>query len=189
MNNFIKYKFWYKITSDKLKVKYREDFFLICGLIAAISPQTPVKRNLLIAELILKDFKTNKEKFLKLIKNKTRFFKKYGLFKPHYKNILKVLTHDFKTDLKLNGNKVFNFYLNLTGNYEAVTIDSWMLRYFKHPESRVNHLNKSEYYFYADKIKKEARELGLLPAEYQAILWTKTRQEAGQEPACFSDYL
>jgi hypothetical protein len=189
MVEYIKYKNWYSEANLKLKNKYNEDLFLICGLIASISPQMPVERNLNIAEDIYKDFKIDKDKFLKVLRNKTKFFRKYGLFKPHYNNIVKTIYHNFVDDLKLNGNKVYNFYKNLIGDYEAVTIDTWMLRYFNHDKDRINHLRKSEYIKYSDIIKKESKEMGLLPAEYQAILWTKTRQEQGQEPISFGEFI
>jgi thermostable 8-oxoguanine DNA glycosylase len=189
MTEYLKYKSWYADANEKLKNKYKGDLLLICGLIASISPQMAVERNIFVAELIYQDFKTDKSNFLKLLNNKTRFFKKYGLFKPHYNNIVKTIYHDFKIELKLNGNKVYNFYKNLSGDFEAITIDTHMLRYFKHDETRINHLKKSEYIRYSNIIKSQAREHGLLPAEFQAVIWIKTRQEQGLEPVSFSEFL
>jgi hypothetical protein len=189
MKDYLKYKDWYKNTTDKLRLKYGEDLCLVCGLIASTSPQMAVERNLSTAEILYQDYKKDSEKFLRILKNKTRFYKKYGLFKPHYNNIVKTMGHDFKTDLKLNGNKVSNFYRNLIGDYEAVTIDSWMLRYFDHDLSKINHVKKSEYMAYAEKIKEGAKVYGLYPAEYQAVLWIKTRLEHGEEAIGFADFL
>ena len=187
MINYIKYKSWYIDCHDKLKIKYGIDLNFICGLIASISPQMNVRRNLDIAEAIYRDYQTDRNKFYKVLKNKTKFYNTYGLFKPHYNNIVKVIFHDFNEPLILNGNKVQNFYLNLSGDYNAVTIDTWMLRYFNH--RNLNYLNKTDYIKYSNIIKEEGSKLNLKPAEYQAIIWIKIRIENNESPICFADLI
>lgn len=189
MGEYLKYKNWYSDTNNKLKEKYKEDLLLICALIASTSPQMAVERNISTAQIIYQDFKNDKDNFLKLLKNRTRFFKRYGLFKPHYNNIVKAINHDFKTELKLNGNKVYNFYKNLAGDYEAVTIDTWMLRYFKRTPKKLNYVNKGDYIKYSNRIKTEAKAQGFYPAEYQAMIWIKTRLEHGEQPVSFSEFI
>jgi hypothetical protein len=186
MTEFLKYGSWYKDSHAKLKTKYGADIQLIAGLIASCSPQTPLHRNLLVAESIYTDFKASPEAFLKLLKNKTKFYRKYGLFKPHYNNIKKVVFCQYFPGLKLSGNKVNSFYQNLIGNYNAVTIDSWMCQYFKIEN---NHIPKAIYEKLAEVIRASAKKLELFPAELQAIIWTKTRAEAGELPLSFSDLL
>jgi hypothetical protein len=193
MNNFIKYKSWYTESKQKLVDRYgAADLPLIAGIIAATSAQNTVEKNYSISDNIYLDYRDNPAAFNKILNNKTSFYKKYGLFKPHYNNIKRVIAADIeKKDLQLSGNKVNNFYQNLIGNLHAVTIDTWMLKVLNHPAGKFNNykVNKKDYKRYTDIISEVAKEKGLLPAEYQAVLWTKARYIAGYSPINYGDLI
>ncbi len=179
-------KNWYSDTTIKLKNKYGEDYKIIAGLIASTSPRFDVKRNFRVALELYNEYINNKSTLYLLLENKDAFCKCFKILgTAHYNNIKKVLYHDFQNILILGGNKVNAFYNNLIGNLEYVTIDVWILRYFKVKKSLTNNV----YNKLAKKIKKLAQADGMRPAEYQAILWTNIRTKYGKKPICFSTFI
>lgn len=187
MKNYFKYKNWYSLSRYKLIKKYKQDYKFFASLIASTSPRFSIKRNINTARWIYKDFKLYDKYLIWQFENQKEFvLKKYKILNAHYNNILKCLKHDFKKPLKLNGNKVNSFYNNLIGNYEYVTIDIWMLRYFEHKKAWVN---LTEYKDYSNIIKELAYKEGLKPCEMQAIIWTKIRLEHGFKPLNFAKFI
>jgi hypothetical protein len=83
----------------------------------------------------------------------------------------------------LSGNKVKSFAENLKGNYDAVTIDVWMLRFLGINKTSVN---EKLYNKLAEIIREQAKKEGLKPAEYQAICWTYIRSGYGYK---YSDFM
>lgn len=188
MKNYLQYKNWYQLTSNKLKRKYKKDFPLICGLIASISPQFRIKRNINTADRIYTDFKKYGNDFIKDLEyNRIYNLIKYKILNSHYYNILRCLKHDFKNDLKLSGDKVNAFYHNLLGDLDNyVTIDTWMSRYFNHQKSWIN---KGDYIRYSKIIIKLAKKENLRPAEMQSIIWIKIRCDNGFKPINFTKFI
>jgi len=186
MYNYLKYKDWYKQSSDKLKKRYKGDYALMAGLIASTSPRFTVKRNINTSKAIYADFKKlGKDNFIKnALDNKADFLKTYKLINAHFNNIIRVLTFDFASEKlpKLSGLKVNSFFENLTGNFEAVTLDIWMIRYFKYNK---DYLTIRPYKMFSRIIRKLAYKEGLKPCELQAMLWTKIRLEHGFKPINF----
>lgn len=189
IKKFYKYKNWYRRTRSLLIRKYKKDYKLFSGLLASTSPRFQVKRNYNTTLLIYNDYINNPSQFLKrIIENKKEFLKKYKLLNAHYNNIIRTLSHDFTRSKKLilSGNKVNSFYNNIIGNYNYVTIDVWIIRYFKINKRQ---LNISEYKYYTRIIRKLAKKLKLYPCELQAILWHKQRFIENKKDANFYQYI
>ena len=190
IKKFYKHKYWYKKTRVLLMRKYKKDYRLFSALLASTSPRFQVKRNYNTTLLIFNDYIKNKNSFLiYAVKNKKRFIKKYKLLPAHYNNIIRSLSHNFTNSKKLvlGGNKVNAFYNNIIGNYNHVTIDIWMLRYFKNKKSQCN---LSEYRYYTRIIKKLSKKLKMQPCELQAVLWFKIRYQLNQKKdANFYQYI
>lgn len=72
------------------------------------------------------------------------------------------------------GPKVSSFYRNIVGDWNAVTIDAWMVKPFglRAPAAR-------QYTTFADAIRFVADEFGIPPAVCQAQLWGWYRRESG----------
>lgn len=191
MYKYLKYKNWYSQSRARLIKKYGQDYKLMAGLIASTSPRFQIKRNINTAENIYRDFKAGRYDFLSYaVNNEKAFCKKYKILKAHYHNILKVLEcytkdGDFKK-LVLSGLKVKSFFQNLIGNYEAVTLDIWMMRYFNYNK---DYLTIRPYKRFTRIVRRLAEREGLKPCELQAILWTKIRYEHGFKPLNFAKFI
>jgi hypothetical protein len=187
MKAYYKYKNWYKLIYDKLRQDFKDDYIILAGLIASTSPRFQIKRNINTSLNIYNDYKNNRIDFLNnAINNKDLFIKHYKLIgKAHYNNVLKVLKHN-SGDLELGGDKVNSFYHNIIGDYNYVTLDIWMLRHFK---IKKRQFRGADYKKYTSIIRGLSKRYKLHPAELQAILWVKVRQEAGFKDKHFIDFL
>jgi hypothetical protein len=79
--------------------------------------------------------------------------------------------------ITLSGNKVRAFAQNLKGDFTAVTVDVWILRYFGVDEKKA--ISDKLYAKIADRIRRIAKRIGESPAACQAILWTISRFNSG----------
>lgn len=78
------------------------------------------------------------------------------------------------------GFKCSSLFMNKLGFYKPVPLDLWLLRYLKDsgypvepPDFKtVSGLPKKEYLIYEEIMQKEAINLGITPAHYQASLWS-----------------
>lgn len=70
----------------------------------------------------------------------------------------------------LNGMKTNAFARNISGDLNAVTIDAWMLRPFGLKEA-----NKTNYRTLAEAVRVVAAEVGMTPADLQALIWVRLR--------------
>lgn len=187
MREYLKHKNWYSKTRYLLIKKYGKDYKIFVALLSATSPKSHIKKNFNLASSIYADYVKDKEGLrLYFRKYKAYAIRKYKLIPCHYNNILRALEHDFKKPFELSGQKVNSFYQNLTGNYHAVTIDIWILKYFKHGKAYVN---GSEYKYYSRIIRKLAKHLNLLPAQAQAVLWEYTRGQYNISPKSFASFI
>jgi len=189
LKKFYKHKNWYRKTRSLLIKKYGKEYKLFSGLLASTSPRFQVKRNYNTSVRIYEDYIKNRNEFLAYaINNRKEFSKKYKLLPAHYNNIIRTLSHNYSKSKKLvlGGLKVNSFYNNIIGNYNFVTIDIWMIRYFGSDKGQVN---IGEYKYYSRIIRKLAKRLGLLPAELQAVLWEKQRYLENKKPSNFYQYL
>ncbi len=86
----------------------------------------------------------------------------------------------------VKGDKVTNFYKNIMGDTQAVTIDRWMVRVMMddpfYGTSRGGTKDKATmssskvYNALADCVREAARLIGINPRELQAIVWTYYRR-------------
>jgi hypothetical protein len=72
----------------------------------------------------------------------------------------------------LRGLKTNNFARAISGDGEAVVIDTWMLKAAQHPSDSVN---KTEYRQLAESVREVARLHGWEPAAMQALIWIVVR--------------
>lgn len=73
----------------------------------------------------------------------------------------------------LRGLKTNAFARNISGDLDAVTIDVWMLRPFG-----LKQANKTNYRTLAEAVRVVAREVGMTPADLQALIWVRLRGKA-----------
>ena len=74
------------------------------------------------------------------------------------------------------GRKVWSLYQNLIGNEQVRPIDRWMLRYYGYDgETR---LTVALYDELENKLRDEAKALGVTPAAHQAKVWCSMRMRA-----------
>jgi len=135
---------------------------VVCGITAALSPMISWQENLNMTYHVLKfkgrvpsnvkmpGFKINVQKAIKIYRNKEVF--------PH-----------------LNGPKVTQFYQNLLNPFdcESVTIDTFMIAcYYQADKYGVKKYSTERW---VEFLKSEIRTLswryGLLPLQFQAIVW------------------
>ena len=162
-------KNWYRYNQQFLQDIFGDDYELFAGILAATSPQVTVQINWNLACKIYHECKAGREPDLT------------STMKNHKPNVRRVLAGE-----QLSGRKVQNFYRNLTGDLNAVTIDTLMLRLFTWFERGTKRVPTNRQY---DKLacafRSVAKNNGLKPAELQAILWVKYRQRAGYKPTDF----
>lgn len=133
---------------------------LFCDLLAATSPRKQVTANWRLAKRIY----NNAIAGLPIPLG--------GMLPAHVKNVMRALW-----GLPLSGPKIKAFAANLKGDLQQITIDVWIERAY--PE--LNHKQITH------RIKTGARRLNMTPAEYQAIVWTKTRIKYGKRPISFNN--
>jgi hypothetical protein len=146
---------WYSDSRKAVKRSYGKEWKLFCGLLACTSPNTTVKANLTLAR-----------KAYHIIKA-TGSPPEAGFLPAHIKCMKHFIGHGIPS-----GRKVRAFYQNLIGNESVVTIDVWMMRY-----AGLDHDTPSarEYMMIQDRVREEAEEIGITPAQRQAEIWVSIR--------------
>lgn len=162
-------KNWYSETKDFIESIFGENADLFTALLAATSPQQQVRANWNMALRIYKEYMAGAKPMM------------IGCMKCHRPNVLRALAGQ-----ELSGNKVRNFYCNLRGDFNAVTIDTWMLRLWKWFDRGTKRMpTNRQYERLANRFRLWCRNNGLVPAEAQALLWTYIRKQAGYKPVSF----
>ena len=164
-SKFLKYKDWYRDCGDKIRQEYGRYAGLFIGLLAATSPRKQVSANFRLANRI--------------------FHRHIGGLPIEYDRLLPAARSNVKRALlnePLSGNKVRAFAENLKGNFDAVTIDIWILRYYG---IGVKSLSNGGYKNLSRLIAIEARQYQLKPAEYQAVIWSEIRAKYGLKPSSY----
>lgn len=167
--NKIPHTNWYQKDRKFLQAVYGNDADLFAALLSACSPQVHVKISWDWANRIYRDYKAN------------RYINYRGLLKCHIPNVKRALAGE-----KLSGRKVQNFYANLTGDLNAVTLDSWMLRFFGWFDRHKRTPTNRQYDRLVKRFVAIAKANGLKPAELQSAIWIKYRQENGFKPVSYS---
>lgn len=156
---------WYKDIVEYIRKTY-DDPDLFAGLLAATSPRKTVKENWKLANRIYREFKAGKP------------YSRQGLMPCHIGNIERALS-----GLELSGNKVRAFCANLRGDFNAVTVDVWVLRWFGHSKDSPS---DRDYIRISDKIRRISKRIDETPAATQAIIWTIARFCWGEKPSSFT---
>lgn len=161
---------WYRDANKIIVREYGADTEFFCKLLAATSPRKQVKANWRLASDIYRKYKARSD-------NPAAFGDVLGGLMPaHAMNVIRTLQGKPLSGLKVNA-----FSKNLMGDLSVVTIDMWIIKAYGLKKS----LTELQYRRLSDKITKEALECGLLPAEYQALIWTAARREAGKSYKSF----
>jgi hypothetical protein len=125
-------------------------------VIAAVSPQVPWERNLIIADDIL----AGRAPSIGALKSNVR--KAEHVRDNRLSNLLATFP---------GGPKVNHFAVNLAGNYSRVTVDAHALQAALQDVLCIRTLKWSAYAVVADAYETAARKLQLDPATLQAIIW------------------
>lgn len=73
-------------------------------------------------------------------------------------------------DEVLRGPKITAFYQAIMGDPDAIVLDAWMLSVTPHPRPTIK-----QYQHLANVLRKEAKQAGITPAQFQAIVWVVLR--------------
>jgi hypothetical protein len=161
---------WYEDANQLIVREYGDDADFFCKLLAATSPRKQVKANWKLAARIYRTWKrrdVEPDKFGDVLG---------GLMPAHANNVIRTLQGKPLSGLKVNA-----FYRNLMGDLSVVTIDMWIIKAYGLKKS----LTELQYKRLTDKITAEAESCGLLPAQYQALVWTAARRESGKNYSSF----
>lgn len=162
-------KDWYRKIHDYIFTEF-DNPYLFCSILAATSPRLHVKRNW-EATVAIYDRIHSGDRLID--------WHEYGLWPCHTMNLDRILSGE-----EIHGDKVRAFLSNLTGDYEAVTIDGWILKFF----GFTGWITPRRYEKFADRIRGYAKKVGLKPAELQAVLWSYERDRAGFIPRSFMNF-
>ena len=158
---------WYTDSRQVIEQLYGDDADMFYDLLAATSPRKQVKANWDIAQHIYERYKHD------------GYIDCQGLMGSHIPNVLRAIHRE-----PLHGYKVPAFAANLKGDMNRVTIDLWVLRYFGLKQKRIR---RKEYYRLEKAIQLLAKHRGMLPAEYQAMVWYEAITKAGRTPVSYAD--
>lgn len=163
-------KDWYRDIHDYIFVEY-DNPYLFCSILASTSPRLSIKRNWEVSVAIYDRMRSG---------DRMINWHEYGLWPCHAGNLDRILAGE-----EIHGDKVRAFFTNLCGDYEAVTVDTWVLRFF----GFAGWITPRRYEKFADRIQTYAKKVNLKPAELQAIVWCYVRDRAGKSPRSFMDYV
>jgi len=151
---------WYPMArrhSRRIARAHRSTEHRAAGVISALSPRCRWAQNLIRAD---DAFRTGTAR---------------GLFADKAQAIL----NGARPLDTLRGPKTRSFYRNITGNLQAVTIDTWALgAVLGTRDKRILHNTierVGEYEAAADEYRSVASWFGLRPAEFQAAVWVHVR--------------
>ncbi len=158
---------WYTDSRRVIEEIYGDDADMFCDILAATSPRKQIKANWNLSQNIYGRYKHD------------GYIDCGGLMSPFIPNVHRALNGE-----PLSGYKVPAFAANLRGDLNRVTIDTWTIRYFGITQREIR---RKEYFRLEAAIQKMARRRGLLPAEFQAIIWCKAVIAAGRTPVSYAD--
>lgn len=154
-------KQWYKTAfneSVRLSREFNIPVFKVAGIIAALSPNNKWERNLIDARLFLE---------------RPSLDTKVCTFLNQRRKALMILnaTSSSQVRLILSGRKTVSFFDNITkwNVPHKVTVDLWMYRMSELKQSYKN------YELISKAVISLSAKHGLLPHEFQAIVWSVVR--------------
>jgi hypothetical protein len=101
-----------------------------------------------------------------------------GLLPAHKGNLKRAFSGE-----ELSGPKVQAFAANLKGDFDRVTIDVWVLRFFGFKKNRIT---PKQYIALEKAISKLAKRRGKTPARYQSEIWERSMANAGRKPISYT---
>lgn len=155
---------WYqKATDDIIQFAkaYDMDTDAVAAVTAILSPRVQVSRNARLAVQYLLHQDTD------------------GIMEQRIKAIERYVRYGF-LDGYTHGHKVFAFYRNLSGDFQHVTVDTWMSKIYGVDFDTITDEQRAE--IQAD-VTKIADAAGITPAAAQAALWVGYRDLAGHSDA------
>ena len=164
---------WYADSTKLIQEVYGDYWTLFVDLLAATSPRAQVKKNWKIADAILTAYLDREKRPIKFLDVLTA----KNVLPAHLNNVIRALQRR-----PIQGDKVSRFAANLRGQLSDVTIDVWICKaYGLNPRE----LTASLYKRLEKKIQADAKRQGILPANWQAVLWFAARRHAGKRAKSF----
>lgn len=162
---------WYSDATMLIKQLYGDNWQLFVDLLASTSPRQSVKKNWRQSAAIVAahiDRENRPKRFGDLLGD---------VMQSHLNNVVRALA-----GRPINGQKVSRFAANLKGNLELVTIDVWICKAYgiEHKALTTSLYNRLE-----KKIRAEAKQQGIAPANWQAVIWYAVRRLAGKRVKSF----
>lgn len=164
---------WYFEIHDYCKTlseHYNVPLVKVSSIMSALSVNTSVRNNVISLENFLKSngnckvttYNTQKKKALAILNSSNNI---------SLEEVKEILGKGKDSSLKTK-----SFFDNIYRPYtsQEVTVDLWMIRYFKVSGT----LTPKRYRTIAKKIKDEANEIGILPHQLQAKIWIDIRGNA-----------
>ena len=162
---------WYSDATKLIRELYGDNWQLFCKFLASTSPRQSVKKNWKLSDALLKAYlrrDRDPEAWATILSD---------LMPAHLINVLRSIA-----GRPINGPKVSRFLANLLGDLSVVTIDVWICKAYNLDQKR---LTPAVYKRLAAKIKLDAGRLGIMPADYQAVLWYCIRRLNGKNVKSF----
>lgn len=157
---------WYQGAFDYAQ-QIHPDVIKGAGVIAALSPRTQWDVNKDIAKQVIDAYMLGETKPPKLSTN-DRLMKAWRILSLEAASIQRIV------DI-LHGPKSTRFFLNIIGDANAVTVDTWANRIATNTEKPVR--PGPHYQAIESAYQSVARKVGIAPRELQAILWCSIKRQ------------
>jgi hypothetical protein len=154
---------WYdnaRAEAHTLATAHNTDTPTVAAMIAALSPRITWDETLKAAK--------------ELLRHKSRA-KGIAGFRMNHTKALRILAGESPNDV-LGGKKVTNFFRNILGDGDAITVDTWAARAAGETRPLDRH---NRYERIANAYRSVAREIGLEPRQFQAVIWLVIRNRDG----------
>ena len=151
---------WYVKASEDI-VQFADAFDIdhdtAAAVVAILSPRVQVSRNARLAAKYLLDGETD------------------GIMDQRLKAIERYVRYGFLNGYT-HGHKVYAFYRNLSGDFDHVTVDTWMAKIYGVDFQKITDQQRSEI---QQDVTAIAEAAGITPAAAQAALWVGYRELHG----------
>jgi len=164
-------KTWYPDATKLIKDLYPDNWGLFIDFLASTSPRMSVKKNWCVSVALMEAYEnrhTSPQEWGDLLAS---------LMPAHLNNVVRALQGK-----SIHGPKVSRFAANLKGDLDVVTIDVWICRAYGLEHKA---LTPKVYACLEKKIRKDAMNCGIEPANYQALVWYSIRRTFGKRDKSF----
>ena len=157
---------WYndarQLVSD-LSAKHEVPKTTVAGIISALSPQKSWHENIKLADKVLSGSTRGH--------TRGQLNKAYQIMLTEQKGEICAILHGLKT---------VNFFLNLIGDPDAVTVDRHIIKASLGHELSVGITNR-QYLIIEDQVRIIAKKHNKAPSAVQAIIWSNIRDEQTED--------